>query len=135
MEPCGDFRENRHAHLPASMRDHKLYQFRGDFLGRRDEISLVLTVLIVHDDDDASFLECLDRIVDLREFLIHVRFLTTRKTRVDALEPGKLVLEAFVAPTLYRVRVVLARGGATPGRLCCLSIVVLGSILHVGKEV
>ena len=126
MEPRGHFRQDRHAHLPASMRDHKLDQFRRDLVGCRDEISLILTVLIVNDDDDASFPECLDRIVDLREFLIHIRFLSTRKTRVDAHGAGKLVLEACRCPFIISN---LGRAGAlrrVPGGRCCLSIVVAG---------
>ena len=42
-------------------------------LGRRDEIALVLPVLIVDDDDDPPFAEGLQGVVDLRELIMHGR--------------------------------------------------------------
>ncbi len=76
LEPGRDIGHDGHAQLPPPMCDHELDRLGRDFLRRRDEISLVLPILVVHDDDDPTLLQGLDRFLDLREFFIHDRFLT-----------------------------------------------------------
>ncbi len=76
MESSGDLGQDWHAQEPASMRDHELDHLGRDHLGRRDKISLVFPVFVIHDDDDPPFLQGLERVVDSREFIVHRRFLT-----------------------------------------------------------
>ena len=135
MKPRGHLGQDRHAHLPASMRDHELDQFGRDLVGRRDEISLVLPVLIVNDNDDASFPERLEGVVDLREFLMHGRFLSTRKNTNRRRGACKLVLEALRAPLHYIQFAAcwrVARRSGDGGAACQSSWT--GSILHVGDR-
>ena len=61
--------------LPPPVRDHELDRLGRDLLGRRDEVALVLPVFIVDDDDDPPFPQGLERVVDLREFIVHGGFL------------------------------------------------------------
>ena len=53
------------------MRDHELDRLGRDLLGRRDEVPLVLAVLVVDDDDDPPLLQGLEGVLDLGEFLTH----------------------------------------------------------------
>ena len=55
--------------------DHEGDDLRRDLLGSGDEVSLVLPVLIIHDDDDAAYSQGLERVVDFRIFLTHRLFL------------------------------------------------------------
>ena len=71
LEPVGHLGQDRHAQLPAAVRDHELDDLGRDLLGRRDEVSLVLAVLVVDDDDDPPFLQGLERVLDLGIFLTH----------------------------------------------------------------
>ena len=75
LEPRGDLGQDRHAQQPAPVRDHELDRLGRDLLGRRDEVALVLPVLVVNDNDDPPFPQRLERVVDLREFIMHGRFL------------------------------------------------------------
>ena len=77
LKPRGDLGQDRHAQQPPPVRDHELDRLGRDLLGRRDEIPLVLPVLIVDDDDDPPFAQGLERFVDLREFIVHGRFLSS----------------------------------------------------------
>ena len=79
MKPGSDFRQNRHAYKTASVRDHELDHFGRDLVGGRDKIPLVFAVLVVNDDDDPPFPQCLECVVNLREFIVHGRFLTSKR--------------------------------------------------------
>ena len=44
-----------------------------DLLGRRDEVALVLPILIVDNDDNPPFPKRLQRVIDFRELIVHGR--------------------------------------------------------------
>ena len=90
LEPSRDLGQDRHAHQPAPVRDHELDRLGRDLVGRRDEVSFVLPVFIVNDDDDPPFAQGLEGIVDLREFIVHGRFLNW--SRLGATDTFRQVL-------------------------------------------
>jgi hypothetical protein len=79
MKPGRDLRQDRHAYKPASVRDHKLDHFGRNLVGGRDKIPLVFAVFVVNDDDDPPFPQCLEGVVNLREFIVHGQFLTSKR--------------------------------------------------------
>ena len=133
MQPSGHLRQDRHAHLPSPMRDHELDQLGRDLLSRRDEIPLVLTVLVVNHNDDTSFPEGLERIVDLREFLIHGRFLSTRNTQ-GAARRANGCSKPWSPFDYIHFELGVFAPHASPRERRRLSIVVEVSILHAGDQ-
>ena len=65
-------RDRRTKHAPA-LTQHEIHLFRGDGLGGRDEVSLILTVLVIHDDDELSLTEIVNRLFyRSKYFFIHL---------------------------------------------------------------
>ena len=54
MEPIADRRRHRQAHQAARVAHHEVNRFGRDFLGRDDQITLVLAELVVHEHDHAA---------------------------------------------------------------------------------
>jgi len=69
LEPLADVGQDRHAELSPTMSHHEIDDFRGDRLGRTDEIAFVFPVLGVHDDDDPPLGNGLNRGIDSRQSL------------------------------------------------------------------
>ena len=66
MEPLANVGQNRHAELAAAVGDHEVDQRRRHFLGRANEVPLVLAILIIHDDDDLAAANGLDGRINAR---------------------------------------------------------------------
>ena len=74
LKTSGRLGQDRHAQEPPPVRDHELDRLGTDLLGCRDEVTLVLPILIVDDNDDPPFPKRLQGVVDPGEFILHGRF-------------------------------------------------------------
>ena len=70
LEPLADLGQDRHAELPAAVRDHEVDDLGRDLLGGADEIAFVFAVFGIDDDDHASAANGGDGVVDGREMLV-----------------------------------------------------------------
>jgi hypothetical protein len=55
LKPCGRLGQYRHAQEPAPVRDHEFDRLGAGPLGGGDEITFVLSILIVDDNDNPPF--------------------------------------------------------------------------------
>jgi len=67
MKPLTDARAHREANQATSVSHHEVDGFGRDFLGRNDQITLILSMLVVHQDDHPPRLEISDGFLDGRE--------------------------------------------------------------------
>jgi hypothetical protein len=101
MEPAGHFGQDRHAEQPAPMRDHECDDLGGNLLRGRDEVSLVLAIFIVHDDDDTAVPQCLKRVFDLGIFFTHRHVLISDHSRANHLVSSLTVATSLDQLTLF----------------------------------
>ena len=73
IEPLRQVGHDRHAELAPPVRDHERDRLGRHPLGRRDEVALVLALIVVDDDHHAPLGHRLQRIFDFREFVGHRR--------------------------------------------------------------
>ena len=92
-----DLGQDRHAELPAALRDHEVDRLGRGLFGGTDEVALVFAVFGIDDDDDSPLANGLDGFVDRGKRVLHVEFLSVRQP--PAL-PG--VLERIPAAILRR---------------------------------
>src|SRR5271157_2372078 len=83
------------------MRDHECDDLGGNLLRGRDEVSLVLAVFIVHDDDDTAVPQCLKRVFDLGIFLTHRHVLIYDHSRANHLVSSLTVATSRDQLTLF----------------------------------
>ena len=63
-KPVTDIAVQGHAQVSRCVADHEGDQLRGGLLGRKDEVSLVLPILVIHDDDSLAGRDVGDRALD-----------------------------------------------------------------------
>ena len=73
-EPLADLGQDRHAELPAAVRDHEVDGFGGRLFGGADEVAFVFAVLGIDDDDDPAVADRLDGLFDSGKVLVQMSF-------------------------------------------------------------
>ncbi len=92
------------------MRDHEGDDLGSNLLRRRDEVALVLAILVIHDDDDAAVPQRLQCVFDLGVFLTHRHVLILKPWRAK-LPVGTPTAAALLVslPLFYTNRPVQAQ--------------------------
>lgn len=67
VEMLTDLRQDRHAQLPATMRDHEVDRVGRRLLSRTDEVAFVLAVFSVDDNSDSPLADRVDRFFNSRK--------------------------------------------------------------------
>jgi hypothetical protein len=71
LKPIGDFGQHRHAKQPFAVCDHKVDQLRRCLFSGTDEITFILTILVIEYDHEVAAAHRIDNGIDCRELPCH----------------------------------------------------------------